>query len=106
MKPTSQPQRPGGVVGNVVTMDSTVRIVAAALKIDGLVVTLPPPARHADLIHPYFKLTGRQVGPGHQGFITSEGLFVDREKAARIAVLAGQIERPTYGAELYSEDLW
>lgn len=39
-----------------------------------------------------------------QGFLTSEGEFVSREKAAKLAWNAGQIEKNTQC--LFSEDLW
>lgn len=41
---------------------------------------------------------------GEEGFITSSGLFVSREQAARIAHTNGQIKRPK--KSLKSEDLW
>ena len=82
------------------------RIVSAALNVDGLIISLPPPARHHDLIHPYFNLTGHQIGPGEQGFLASDGRFVDRRTATSIAVRAGQVENPKWPPDLYSEDLW
>lgn len=60
---------------------------------------------HADCLHkmhhinvPYGK------GAENQGFITSEGRFVSRNEAARIAFLADQIEGCTN--LLFSENLW
>lgn len=44
-------------------------------------------------------------GPA-QGFVTSEGKFVDREEARKIAEAAGQGNLPPRYIELYSEDLW
>lgn len=41
---------------------------------------------------------------GQEGFITSQGLFVDREQAAKIAHSAGQIKKAK--KRLISEDLW
>lgn len=38
-----------------------------------------------------------------QGFITSEGNFVSREEAAKIATAAGQVSNINF---LFSEDLW
>lgn len=40
----------------------------------------------------------------HQGFLTSNGLFVDRYKAAEIAFDSGQIDHKIN--LLFSEDLW
>ena len=44
-------------------------------------------------------------GPA-QGFVTSEGKFVDREEARKIAEAAGQGQLPLRRLELFSEDLW
>lgn len=42
-----------------------------------------------------------------QGFVTSEGRFVDREEAWKIAEIANQIIRQSGGkGTLYSEDLY
>ena len=42
-----------------------------------------------------------------QGFLTSEGRFVDRKEAYRIALAAGQIDDSGgYDKELFSEDLY
>lgn len=38
-----------------------------------------------------------------QGFVTSDGVFVDRESAAQIAFLSGQIKKKL--STLFSEDL-
>ena len=46
------------------------------------------------------------VYPDDQGFLTSEGAFVGRRDAARIAVAAGQVAAPKWGPDLFSEDLW
>lgn len=86
-------------------------IVAAALNIDGLIITKPKPARHHDLIHPFYDLTGRQIGPQEQGFLTSDGEYVDRKPAYLIALSAGQLTPaimpgPDWTPDLFSEDLW
>ena len=41
-----------------------------------------------------------------QGFVTSEGAFVDRQEAYQIAIASGQIVVSPCKYELYSEDLW
>jgi hypothetical protein len=83
-------------------------IVAAAIKYDGQVSSLPPPARHHHLILHIAKTTGVDyVGQNEQGFIDSEGQFVDRRSALAIAQQAGQIKAGTpVLSELYSENLW
>lgn len=82
-------------------------IVAAALKIDGTIITCPPPARHGDLIRLYAKgREGRRVvQPAEQGFITSAGCFVDRLEAMQVAVASGQLQIAPR-EWLASEDLW
>lgn len=74
---------------------------------DYVTVTAPPPARHAQLLHPIALDT---VGPDDQGFLTSAGRFVGRREALRIVEEAGQqqIDHPSKnaGGQLFSEDLW
>jgi hypothetical protein len=63
------------------------------------------PARHHNIVQD-FKLVEVEH---EQGFLTSEGVFVSREEAVKIAVAAGQITLPkkTFPQdELFSEDLW
>lgn len=85
-------------------------IVAAALKVDNLIVSAPPPARHHTLLfalHNTYGKRGPRVGPSDQGFVTSAGRFVQRDEAARLAVAAGQILKPKFQPNaLFSEDLW
>jgi hypothetical protein len=92
-------------------------IVAAAAQINMglgkwmLTVSLPAPARHHHIIHPLYELLGRPVGPNEQGFLTSKGRYVGRERAMAIAVAAGQVDpknRKSGSAsrDLFSEDLW
>lgn len=90
-------------------MTDTIRIVAAALKRDGVVFSAPPPARHHTLLHELDRIFGDKHAPfrpDEQGFVGTDGRFYGREEAARIAVLAEQVQEPRYGRELYSEDLW
>lgn len=87
-------------------------IATAALLVNGEVWTLPRPARHNHLImawahvHTPAMLAKPIVRiPEHvQGFVTSEGRFVNRQRAARLALEAHQIPAPK--VQLYSEDLW
>lgn len=73
-----------------------------------LTVTAPPPARHAQLLHPMAE--GGVVRPDDQGFITSSGRYVGRREALEIVIAAGQpqIDHPARnaGGKLFSEDLW
>ncbi len=86
------------------------RIVAAALRVDGLVWALPPPARHHVLLRAWTMSHYRDGAeprmPKHeQGFTTNSGRFVDREEGERIARAAGQVTE-LIGGVLTSEDLW
>jgi len=89
-------------------------IDVAAIKLeDGTVYTLPRPNRHPHIIwHINSELGHKNWQRGQvQGFVTSDGLFVGREEAKKIAVAAGQefIDRGpnSYkGPKLFSEDLW
>lgn len=86
------------------------RIVAAAINTKNGVRSEPPPARHHNLIHAEYEEFGHmEKGPQEldcQGFLTSLGRFVDRKEAVKIAIEAGQIEKPNWPPDLYSEDLW
>jgi hypothetical protein len=89
------------------------RIVAAAIQRGGISWELPPPARHHNVIaimprdaDGYYDRAGDV-----QGFVTSEGRFVDRRSAMFIAEAAHQLKRRDtpgsyQGPDLYSEDLW
>jgi hypothetical protein len=88
-------------------------IVAAAILVLGskteeaVVWTVTAPGRHNDVIHKYVETTGIRPIPharSTQGFLTSDGRFVTRQEAAKIAALAGQTA-DRFEA-LYSEDLW
>jgi hypothetical protein len=66
--------------------------------------------RHPHCLHQQIAMTGKkqhEVGEYIQGFLTSENRFVDREEAAKIALVANQIDRLNYSNKsLYSEDLY
>lgn len=85
------------------------RIVAAAIVQNGLTFSVPRPGRHGDVIRRMDELgfDTLDVMPSDQGFLTSEGLFVERHEAARIATEAGQFEQGSRAnPQLYTEDLW
>ncbi len=92
-------------------------IVAAALRIDGVVWSLPPPTRHHTLNYAWASAHQRKntttgewelarLGEHDSGFLTSTRRFVDRPEAARIAIAAGQITALIAPPNLFSEDLW
>lgn len=74
-------------------------------KADGLVLA---GWRHANIIAQHAALKNVTLPAGAiQGFLTSEGNFVDREEAMIIATAADQLVRDTYGSyTLYSEDIY
>lgn len=91
----------------------TERIISAAIMVGGrtLICSLPPPARHHDIMEAAFKLGDgycEYFGDDEQGFLTNAGRFVGRHEAHAIATAAGQIIRRCGGDErtLYSENLW
>lgn len=90
----------------VTTRTRPTRIVAAAVTVGDLVVSVPRPGRHGDVLHPLAKL-GVHVGPDEQGFLADNGEFYGRVTARTIALEAGQITGKTiHKDELFSEDLW
>lgn len=98
------------------------RIVAVAFRLPGgLVLTLPAPNRHYNIIWAVEALrmpreakmelvTGLDEDAEStvdQGFLTSTGRYVTREEAMVIARCQGQlIDDPPVPHMLFSEDLW
>lgn len=82
-------------------------IVAAAIKEGNMVCSVPKPGRHHDVIRA-MATSGIPIPiVGQQGFLTSEGHFVNRYEARDIARMAGQILAKTGNPdELFSEDIW
>jgi hypothetical protein len=77
------------------------RIKEAAVKHEGQIFT---GRRHGEAILKAVQATDvTPVYTVNQGFMTECGKFVDRAEAARIAYLAGQIDKPL--TSLCSEDL-
>lgn len=92
-------------------------IVTAAVRLGDLILSLPRPARHHNIIQmPMFHALRARVDravPTEQGFLTSRGKFADRKEACAIALANGQLavglgHRKKSGPEdtLFSEDLW
>lgn len=86
------------------------RILRAAIRhVEGDVYSVPPPGRHHDVIRNMGDRYQyrRSEGKHEQGFLTSEGRFVDRAEAWGIAERAGQLlPRATGAGALFSEDVW
>ena len=91
--------------GDIGMKGEITRVKAAAIRDNtGAVHTLPAPARHNEIIKSMFP----KVDPeDERGFLLSDGRFVDRVKAKRIAEAAGQLlpDASTL-PKLYSEDVW
>jgi len=83
-------------------------IHAAAILYDGVVYTLPAPARHPDIFSFMAdRIPGITFADGEKGFIDTHMGFLNRADALKRAVLCRQIigDMPP-GGELYSENLW
>lgn len=92
-------------------------IVAAAIRINHAIISMPAPARHHDILRQISGLYGPDCRPfwtyeaETQGFITDAGVFLDRSEAYIHAHQCGQKlvgRRPDgyQGDHLFSEDLW
>lgn len=67
--------------------------------------TIPAPARHHHVIA-LISNQGKDANKGIQGFITDQGKFLNRIKAAKYVLDIGQIKKLNWAPNLYSEDLW
>jgi len=89
-----------------------VKVIAAAVKTDdGVIHFMLPPHRHHHIVHALYKPQNEvendlSVPCEKQGFVMSDGTFVDRIEAGKAAIGAGQINALSHPPRLYSEDLW
>ena len=83
-------------------------VISAAVLQDDKIYTMPPPKRHADVIHAMSRTGGlKRVTQVMQGFRLSDGTFVTREEAMVVARVAKQLIRePHVEEKLFSEDVW
>ena len=95
-------------------------ITAAAVKYRGKVYSLPPPARHHNVLWDIHKQTDEDILDSRrmvQGFIDDKEGFVNRERAWRIVIdqrqplaphqVTGKPRRePDIPFTLFSEDVW
>jgi len=84
------------------------RIVSAAVQYQGVIFSLPRPARHHVILHAMHAMGLPKESRRGQGFLTSEGRFVDRSEARRVALAAGQVteDKLHHQVHLFTEDLW
>jgi hypothetical protein len=83
-------------------------VIAAAIKDhDGTVYSIPAPARHYHIIRLMVDKGIKTPITGDQGFLLSDGRFVDRMEAAKIALSCHQCKELKFNSTLlFSEDLW
>lgn len=83
------------------------QIDRAAIRIRGVVFSVPRPGRHHHIIAE-IDAAGIEVRGETQGFLTTAGRFVDRHEAWDIAVREGQLlpGAPHKAGMLFSEDVW
>jgi hypothetical protein len=92
-------------------MQSNLRVEKAAIRInEGEIYSVDRPGRHHDVIR-LIRSSGYAgpVGGDRQGFLLSDGRFVMRKGALRVAIKAGQVKREDChapGIGLFSEDVW
>lgn len=82
-------------------------ITHVAVYFEGRIYSLPKPSRHGEVV----RSIGGMYGPSVQGFLTSQGHFINRRQAMLLARRNGQLNRDMsensyQGEDLYSEDLW
>ncbi len=89
-------------------MSEPLKVKAAAIRHHtGEVYWVPPPGRHHHVIRMMVDAGCKKPITGKQGFVLSDGRFVDRVEAKKVAVIAGQLlGRAGKSRELFSEDVW
>lgn len=86
-------------------------IIGVAIKHGDLVIALPRPNRHHDVIKHMINVLGIKPPVGHQykdgqGFYLTDGTYLNRRQARQYALDHKQCEKPDNPRELFSEDLW
>lgn len=88
------------------------QITHVAIKYRGKTYSLPAPNRHGHVIGVIADENGVGIrGEDIQGFLDSNGYFLNRSEAYELALENKQLKRdpdPKFyqGTDLYSEDLW
>lgn len=91
-------------------MNDIPTIDTAAIELNGVIHTVPRPGRHHTIIR--ILVLEKGFPPpiyGNQGFVLTDGRFVNRKEALKIALETKQttLEKcHSPGIGLFSEDLW
>jgi len=83
-------------------------IIGVAIKHGDMVIGLPKPNRHHNVIWHIVKDLGIKgpLGFEGQGFYDNQGKYYNREEAREYAIKTGQCVSPENPRELFSEDIW
>lgn len=86
-------------------------IVGVAIKHRDLVIGLPRPNRHHDVIRYMVDILKITPPVGHdqsdgQGFYTEEGQYLNRREAMVYAWKTGYVLKGLVSKELFSENIW
>lgn len=83
-------------------------IVGVAIKHreTGKVFAMGKPARHDTVINALRKQEKFDHAKGEQGFVTDQGIFLDRTQAMMHVVACAQPLKARGSSLLFSEDLW
>ena len=81
-------------------------VKSAAIMHENIIYSIPRPGRHCHVIEKIAKLGFSIPIKGEQGFLLSDGTFVNRASAAQVALAAGQCDKLVAPPNLYSEDIW
>lgn len=84
-------------------------IVAVAVAYNNLIISKPRPARHGDIIASLYDVNKLAAATCIQGFLTSDGEFVNRQAAKALLKINEQptIDHPSvHPYEAFSEDVW
>lgn len=81
-------------------------VETAAIRIGETVFTLPRPNRHHNVMWWLHVLGIRSRQMHDQGFVLSNGQYVSRTLAAKLALGNWQVQKLIAAPNLYSEDLW
>lgn len=86
-------------------------ITHVAIRFRGVTYSLPRPNRHHHVIWDIVEKTGAKTVDSRdedQGFLDSDGNYLTRYQALRVARAAGQLkpDQPIRCGMLFSEDVW